>query len=160
LLVKPSWIVPDILEIDTIALWEQGIRGIVFDLDNTIMRPHTGILEPDMEVWLKQLLSKGFQIIVVSNNPLVRYTQAAEKTLGLTVIGNAGKPRRAKTRQALQQMNLEAHQVVIVGDRPLTDIWVGQRLGCQTILVNPLNKKTENTVVQGLRWLERRFVIQ
>jgi len=158
LLVRPFRIVDHVTDINLEELWAEGIRGFIFDLDNTIMAPHTGVLEDAIADWLKKIEAMGFQSVVVSNNPLGFYTRAAEKTLNLPVLGNAGKPRRKQLYKALEMLKLEAPQVVVVGDRPLTDIWGGQRLGAFTILVDPLTKHLEHPVVKVLRRLERIFV--
>lgn len=155
LLVKPTRIIEQLTDLDLNELWQEGLRGFIFDLDNTIMRPGTGSLDDHVAEWLKQIEAMGFKSIVVSNNPIRVYTQEAEKLLNIPVIGNAGKPRRKHLYRALEILQLEAHQVAVVGDRPLTDIWGGQRLGSQTILVDPLNKHREHSIVKFLRWLER-----
>lgn len=159
MLVKPTRIVRHVTEINLEELWEAGIRGFIFDLDNTIMPPNTGKLQADVEAWLLHIQEKGFKAIVVSNNPIIFYTQQAEQVLNMPVLGNAAKPRRKSLRKALGLLELAANQVVVVGDRPLTDIWGGQRLGTFTILVDPLTKHQESGVVKVLRKLERLFVI-
>ncbi len=158
MLVKPFRMVEHVTDIDLEELQQEGVRGFIFDLDNTIMAPHTGVLDDVIAAWLKKIESMGFQSIVVSNNPLGFYTQEAEKTLSIPVFGNAGKPRRKSLYKALDWLKLEPSQVVVVGDRPLTDIWGGQRLGAKTILVDPLIKHQEHAVVKVLRRLERLFV--
>jgi HAD superfamily phosphatase (TIGR01668 family) len=158
LLVKPSLIIDDITRIDLAALKASGIRGFIFDLDNTIMAPHTGALEDRIGAWLAILQAEGFKCLVLSNNKKADYCQLAEKVLNIPVISHAAKPRRAKFRQALEMMGLLATEVAMVGDRPLTDIWVGQRMGAYTILVDPLIKHSEKTYVKVLRRMERLFV--
>jgi HAD superfamily phosphatase (TIGR01668 family) len=157
-LVKPTRIVRHVQEIDLADLWTMGIRGFIFDLDNTIMAPRSAMLDEVVTEWLKTVYTMGFRSVVVSNNPMTTYTREAEKLLNMPVIGNAGKPRRKHLRRALVLLEMEAHQVAVVGDRPLTDIWGGQRLGAATILVSPLTGHQENPVVQCLRRLERLFI--
>jgi HAD superfamily phosphatase (TIGR01668 family) len=158
LLVKPSLIVEDITTIDVAYLKAQGIRGFIFDLDNTIMAPKTGALEEHIGAWLTILQAEGFKCLVLSNNKHAEYCQRAEQTLCIPVISNASKPRRAAFRRALDMMGLTAQEVAMVGDRPLTDIWVGQRMGAFTILVDPLIKHSEHTYIKFLRGMERLFV--
>ena len=45
----------------------------------------------------------------------------------------------------------------MVGDRPLTDILAGKRLGCKTILVGSINPK-ENLPTKFVRALERSTI--
>ncbi len=156
--LKPSLIVEDITTIDLNLLKAKGIRGFVFDLDNTIMAPHSGALEQRIEAWLALLKSEGFQCLVLSNNKQAEYCQMAEKVLDIPVISHAAKPRRAMFRKALAMIGLPAHEVAMVGDRPLTDIWVGQRMGSFTILVDPLIKHQERKLFKVLRRMERLFV--
>lgn len=156
--LKADWVVSDITTIDLRALKAQGVRGFIFDLDNTIMAPHTGRLEDRICTWLTLLRAEGFQCLVLSNNKRADYCQEAEALLGIPVISHAAKPDTRAFRQALAQMNLTAREVVMVGDRPLTDIWVGQRMGAYTILVDPLIKHSERFYIKFLRSLERLCV--
>jgi HAD superfamily phosphatase (TIGR01668 family) len=160
MLVRPTRIVADVTTIDLDWLSAQGVRGFIFDLDNTIMAPNTGLLDDKVKAWLATVKERGFQCVVVSNNPYMLYIKKAEAVLDFPCIGNAGKPRRKYLRKGVEMMGLDPHEVVVVGDRPLTDIWGGQRLGTLTILVDPLTKHSEHAVVRGLRRLERLFVIE
>ena len=100
-MVRPTHIVEHVTDIDLEALWAQGIHGFIFDLDNTIMAPHTGVLDAAVSTWLKTIEARGFKAVVVSNNPLKLYTQKAEKVLNLPVLGSAGKPRRKHLYKSL-----------------------------------------------------------
>lgn len=158
MLVKPSLIIDDITTMDLAAIKAQGIRGFIFDLDNTIMAPRAGCLDERISAWLTILQAEGFQCLVLSNNKKLDYCKKAEEVLGIPVIAHAAKPRRAAFRKALGMLNLSAKEVAMVGDRPLTDIWVGQRMGSYTILVDPLIKTSERVYIQWLRKMERLFV--
>ncbi|HEY9746297.1 MAG TPA: YqeG family HAD IIIA-type phosphatase [Oculatellaceae cyanobacterium] len=156
--LKADLIVEDITTIDLNALKAQGIRGFIFDLDNTIMAPNTGTLEAHIESWLAILQAEGFKCLVLSNNKRADYCKKAESVLGIPVISHAAKPRRSAFRKALEMLGLTAREVAMVGDRPLTDIWVGQRMGAYTILVDPLIKHSERVYIKFLRRMERLFV--
>ncbi len=158
MLVKPTIFLEDVTQIDLDALAAQGIKGFLFDLDNTIMAPHAGAVEVRIETWLAKAKAQGFGCVILSNNKKLDYCQLAEKVLGIPVIAHAAKPRRASFRKALEMLNLTAKQVAMVGDRPLTDIWVGQRMGSMTILVDPLIKRHEKGHIRCLRAMERWFV--
>ncbi len=158
MLIRPWRIVDDITTLDPKILKEHGIRGVIFDLDNTIMAPRTGALETHIEQWLAELQKQDLKLVVVSNNKKAHYVQAAEKVLNIPVIGNAGKPRRKYLRKGLEILGMKPDEVAVVGDRPLTDIWGGNRLGAFTILVDPLTKHSEHWFIKILRKLERAFI--
>jgi uncharacterized protein len=153
--LKPGLVVPDVTHITRPWLEANGIKGFIFDLDNTLMKPHTGLLDERVAPWLQQMQADGYRCSVVSNNPIAPYIAQVEKTLGFPCLSNGGKPRRAGLKQALEWLGLPAHEVVVVGDRPLTDIWGGQRLGAHTVLVDALNKAQEPLPIKVLRKLER-----
>ena len=156
--LKPDLIISDITTIDLNALKAQGIQGFIFDLDNTIMAPKAGNLEERIEAWLAILQAQGFKCLVLSNNKKADYCKVAEVVLQIPVISHAAKPRRSAFRKALEILGLTAREVAMVGDRPLTDIWVGKRMGSYTILVDPLIKHSERVYIKVLRRMERMFV--
>jgi uncharacterized protein len=160
MLLTPHLIVPDVTHIKPAWLDANGIKGFIFDLDNTLMRPHTGQLDPHVADWLADIRDRGYGCSVISNNPITPYIQQVEQVLGFRCLSKARKPRRAGLLQGLQWLGLPAHQVVVVGDRPLTDIWGGNRIGAKTILVDPLNKANEGTMIRWLRRMERLVIRQ
>lgn len=158
MLVTPTFIVEDITLLDLEQVSRVGIRGFILDLDNTIMAPRTGILEESMRQWLMSVDASGIRCICVSNNKRLNYCEAAEKTIGMPVIGCAGKPFRKNLIRAVNLLDLKPHQVAVVGDRPLTDILGGAWIGAHTILVDPLTKELEHDMIKFLRRLERLVI--
>lgn len=155
--LKPTYIVEHVTDINLEDLKEEGIKGLIFDLDNTLMAPRTGYLTEDIETWLKDLRNE-FKIAIVSNNPYQQYMEKAAEIIGCPAYGKANKPGRAVALKAIRGLDLLPSQVAIVGDRPLTDIWVGQRLKLITILVDPLIKHEEAAIIKFLRKMEKLFV--
>ncbi len=156
--LKPNLIVEDITTIDLQMLKRQGIKAFIFDLDNTIMAPKTCALEERIGVWLALLEAEGFKCIVLSNNKKLEYCSRAETILNIPVIAHAAKPDTKAFEKALDMLGLTVREVAMVGDRPLTDIWVGQRMGAYTILVDPLIKHSERVYIKFLRKMERLFI--
>lgn len=155
--LKPTYIVERVTDINLEDLKEENIKGMIFDLDNTIMPPKTGIFPEDIAQWL-EIVKIDFKIAILSNNPCPAYVKEAGEKVGCIAIEKADKPRRKAAVKALKDLDLLPSQVVMIGDRPLTDILVGQRLGLTTILVDPIMKKQENSFIQCLRKLEKLFV--
>lgn len=155
--LKPTYIVEHVTDINLEDLKKEGIKGLVFDLDNTLMPPRTGNYPENIENWLKEV-KNDFKIAILSNNPHADYVREAGVKAGCIAYEKARKPRRAAAMQALKDLDLLPEQVVMIGDRPLTDIFVGQRLGLITILVEPLIKNEEHEFIKFLRKLERIFI--
>lgn len=158
MLLKPDFNLKDIYEIDLLLLKNQGVKAILFDLDSTIMVSKSATYTEKTLQWLVEV-NKHFYVAVISNNTKNEYIEKVQSISDFKIIGNAKKPSRKIVRKLLSEIDLEPHEVVIVGDRPLTDILVGKRLGAKTILVGSINAQNEGVPTRFVRWLERRFIL-
>lgn len=155
--LKADFVLENVLQIDLEEMRKKGIKGFIFDLDNTLMAPNTGVFTEEIKAWLDELL-KDFKVAIVSNNPIPSYEKKVREVVNVPIYFKAGKPSRKFVREALKELGIAPHEAAMVGDRPLTDIWVGQRLKMVTVLVDPLRKKFEPQIIRFLRTLERSFV--
>lgn len=158
MLLKPDFNLKNIYEIDLELLKNQGIKAILFDLDSTIMVSKSAAYTEKTQEWLLEV-TKHFFVAVISNNTKIEYIEKVQSISNFQIIGNAKKPSRKAVRKLLSEINMQPHEVVIVGDRPLTDILVGKRLGTKTILVGSINSHNEGVPTRFVRWLERRFIL-
>jgi hypothetical protein len=137
-LLSPDLIVPGtVLELPILELQQEGIRGIIFDVDDTLVPLRQPAISPEILVWVQDL-QQYFQIWLVSNNISNYRIRTIAQIIGVPHINRAAKPSRRALRRALQAMELSSAQVAIVGDRLWTDVLAGNRLGLMTILVSPL----------------------
>ncbi|RKD23963.1 hypothetical protein BEP19_05955 [Ammoniphilus oxalaticus] len=149
----PNLYVSSIYQIDLQALKQKGIKGIITDLDNTLIEWDRPDATPELLEWLKQLREEGFKVIVVSNNNQPRVSSFAEP-LGIPYISRAKKPSRASFHKAMNILGVSANQIVMIGDQMLTDILGGNRLGLYTILVSPV-AQTDGFFTKINRGIER-----
>ncbi|GAB6934321.1 MAG: YqeG family HAD IIIA-type phosphatase [Bacillota bacterium] len=157
----PDWYVDSVFQIDLDALWNAGIRGIITDLDNTLVEADRPQATPRLVAWLKHVQDRGFRVVIVSNNTRTRVAAFADP-LGIPYIHRARKPMRSAFLKALRMLQLDIPQVVVIGDQLFTDVLGGKRMGLATILVLPLsgkesfgtriNRKLERIV---FRWMRR-----
>jgi HAD superfamily phosphatase (TIGR01668 family) len=150
----PEQVVRSVFDIDLEALRARGVRGIIADLDNTLVGARTPAVSPEMAEWLNRVRREGFRIVIVSNNRRARVSACAGP-LGIPFISSARKPFSRSFRQALGLMELSAEEVAVVGDQLLTDVLGGRRLGLHTILVSPIAPREEGLTTQINRWIER-----
>lgn len=159
MLLRPDFNLKDIYEIDLQELKAQGIKAIFFDLDSTIMISKSGEYLEETQKWLEKA-QNDFFIAVISNNKKLEYLEKVRSVSNFRIIGNANKPSTKAMRKLLDELNIQPNETVIVGDRPLTDILAGKRLGAKTILVGSINAENEDKPTQFVRWLERRFIME
>lgn len=161
-LFLPDLYVPSVFAIDLEELKKQGIKGMIADLDNTLIEWNVPLATPDLARWLKQVEAQGFKLVVVSNNREERVRRFCQP-LELPFISRARKPLRSSFKKAEQMLGLSKEEIAVVGDQLLTDILGGNRLGYYTILVIPivetdgfftrLNRKMERLIFY---WLKKK----
>lgn len=153
-----SALIPDscaanIFKLDLAALVERGIKGLIFDLDNTIVRWGTDDVSPELKAFFLRTSEMGFSVCILSNNMRGR-SQRIATLLGVPAIGRAMKPSRRGYQRAMQQMGLAPERVAVIGDQLFTDILGGKRAGTYTVLVKPLARR-ELVYTRIVRILER-----
>ena len=152
--IKPDYNLESIYDIDKNELKSKGIKGIFFDLDSTVMESKTGKFTKKTLDFLNEL-QKDFKVAIISNNHKKGYIDKVQKISPVNVYGNARKPDVKILKIACYEMGLEIKEVVMVGDRPLTDILAGQKAGMKTILVDSISKEKEGILTRFVRHLER-----
>ncbi len=139
-LLIPDQHLNNIFEIDTGYLKSLGIKGIITDMDNTLVSWSDRTVYPQLVDWFAGLKSEGFKLFIVSNNSKDRGGKLARE-VDIPAIWYAVKPRRRAFRKALEQMGLTPGETAVVGDQIFTDVLGGNRLGLHTILVTPISEK-------------------
>ncbi len=148
----PSELIRSTYSIDFERLYQEGYRGIIFDIDNTLV-PH-GAPADERAVRLFERLKKiGFQCCLVSNNKRPR-VEMFNKDVNVHIVWLAHKPLPGGYREAMKKMGTDIKTTLLVGDQIFTDLWGGSFLGMYTILVKPINPKEEIQIVLK-RILER-----
>ena len=135
--------------------WEQwkrkGIRGVLFDIDNTLV-PHGAPADSRAIALFEKLHALGFQTCLLSNNKEPRVKSFADQVHS-PYIYKAGKPGVKNYNRAVQEMGLCKEEVLFVGDQLFTDVYGANRAGIYGILVKPINPKEEIQIVLK-RYLE------
>lgn len=140
-LLQPDYIERCVEEIDLEAWWQVGLRGLILDVDDTLTRKNSPYVASPVMSWLQAAQKRGFQCLIVSNNRYPEHIEAVSQKLGIPAVARAGKPRSAGFLWAQREMDLKPEQIVVIGDRVLTDILGGASLGMKTCLVLPVTKK-------------------
>lgn len=136
-LLCPHLILNSLHDLEHYKLRQLGIKGIIFDLDNTIIPWDSQQMSPEIIKLLEDLITEGFQICLLSNN-MDKRVKSIAAIFGIPFISRAYKPAKSGFRHAVAAMDLPLNQVAVVGDQLFTDILGGNRIGLVTIWVRPL----------------------
>lgn len=152
----PDEYVKDIFQIKPEKLKAMGIKGIITDLDNTLVEWDRPLATPKLIDWFESMKEAGIHITVVSNNNEQR-VKAFCDPLGMPFIPRARKPLQKAFKKALADTNMKKEEMVMIGDQLLTDVFGGNRHGLHTILVVPV-AKSDGFFTRFNRMIERRIM--
>lgn len=136
-LFLPNKQVTRVFDIEPESLRDNNIKGIIVDVDNTLIPWNVDHATEEVVTWLEKMKAAEIKVTIFSNNNKERVTLFADP-LNTPYMYNARKPLRFAFEKARKEMYLEKWEVAVVGDQLLTDILGGNRVGFYTILVDPL----------------------
>lgn len=152
----PNEHVKSIFEIQPEALKEKGIKGIITDLDNTLVAWDVKDATEEVIKWFKLMKKHEIKITIISNNKRNRVKIFSEP-LDTPFVYSARKPLSRAFISAAKEMELKKEEVVVIGDQILTDVLGGNYAGFYTILVVPI-VKTDGKITRFNRQIERRIL--
>lgn len=132
-------------EISFKKMYEEGIRGVLFDVDNTLVA-HNAPADDRAKQLFKDLEAMGMKYCLISNNKEPR-VKSFNQEIGAPYIYDAHKPSRKNYRKAMEIMGTKEDTTAFVGDQLFTDVWGAKRTGMKSILVMPINPKEEIQIV-------------
>lgn len=140
--------------------YRQGYRGILFDIDNTLV-PHDEPVDEAARVFIKRMRELGYGICLISNNDEERVRMFAEP-LQVDYVYKAWKPGKRGYLEGMQKLGTNTENTLFVGDQIFTDIWGANRAGIFSILLDPINPKEEIQIIlkripeKLVKWCYRR----
>ena len=142
--IKPDIKLEDVTEIDLNKISElkekYGIEGIILDVDDTLRKDMKSITKCNEE-WI-DAIKEQLKVIVVSNG-LDKNMDKLFKLKDIEYIGFAHKPLKKNFIKACEKMDIEPHNVLIVGDSLIDDIYGGRRNDMKTALVKTVKEDEE-----------------
>lgn len=126
-------------------LYEEGYRGLIFDIDNTLVM-HGAPADDRAKKLFARLKNIGFDCCLLSNNQEPRVKMFNEE-IGVHYICDAHKPSTANYEKAMEIMGTNKDNTIFIGDQLFTDVWGAKRTGIRNILVKPIHPKEEIQIV-------------
>lgn len=155
-LFLPNEHVKSVFDIQPIVLKQKGIKGIITDLDNTLVAWDVKNATPEVIKWLELMREHAIKVTIISNNKQER-VEVFSEPLGTPFVYSARKPLTIAFKRVAKKMELKKEEVVVIGDQLLTDILGGNFAGFYTILVVPI-VETDAKITKFNRKIERRVL--
>jgi HAD superfamily phosphatase (TIGR01668 family) len=149
----PDRFAPRLYDVPHEELEAAGIRGLIVDLDNTLLGFRETELAEEHLSWVARAHERGFRIVMLSNNFSDRVNGLAAQ-LNVACIPNALKPLPFGFLRAKECLRLHRREIAVVGDQLFTDVLGGKLCGLYTILTEPIELK-DFAVTRVFRFFER-----
>ena len=137
------------------TLYRRGIRGVIFDVDNTLV-PHDAPADDRARKLFETFHDMGMETSLLSNNKEPRVAAFAGE-VRTKYIYKGGKPSVKGYRRAMKLMGTRRETTVFVGDQIFTDVWGANRTGIRSIMLEKINPKEEIQIV--LKRIPEKFVL-
>ena len=150
----PDMYQKSIYHINYEKLKDDGIKCLLFDLDNTCVpfkdkEPNKKLID-----LFERLKDMDFKVIIFSNATRKRITPF-KNGLNVDCSAKSKKPNTNKLMKVIKMFGYDLSEVVIIGDQLFTDILCGNRAGIKTVLVNPMSKD-DLIFTKFFRYFERK----
>ncbi len=129
----PCALAESVFTIDYGALMRMGYKGIIFDIDNTLV-PHGKDSTPEVDEFFAKIHSAGLITVFLSNNSRER-VERFNKNISSPFVSSAGKPIPVNFRKAAKLTGLDRKKIIYIGDQIFTDILGANLAGLDSILV-------------------------
>jgi HAD superfamily phosphatase (TIGR01668 family) len=157
-MLGPDRFAPRLCDVSLEHLVQSGIRGLIVDLDNTLLGFRETELAREHLAWVEDAHERGLRIVMLSNNFSARVGTIAAQ-LGIECVPNALKPLPFGFVRAKRMLGMRRREIAVVGDQLFTDVLGGKLCGFYTILTEPIEAK-DFAVTRLFRFFERLLLPQ
>ena len=136
-MIKPNVEFDIITDIGVDFLKENNIKGLILDVDNTLIDLSRNKID-GLDDWIDSIIKSGIKIAVVSNGRKKKQIDLLTKKHGLIYVFFALKPFKSGIKKAKKELNLCYNEIAEIGDQIFTDVWVSNRTKMFSILTKPV----------------------
>lgn len=149
-MLYPDLTLSGVEELTPEVLQQYGLRGIIFDLDETLAPYSAPAPLPQILEHILMLKQAGVVMALVSNSPRERVS-SFNRDIQIPIFPKAKKPGTKALRRAVARMGFAPREIAMVGDQIFTDVLAGNRAGLFTVLIPPVQDRD----TRFFRWKRR-----
>lgn len=151
----PDIYAKNIYKIDYKKLKKNGIKCLLFDLDNTLAPLNVSYPEKNLKDFCNELQAMGFKLIILSNSDKNRVRPFKEH-LNIDSSYSSKKPLKKKYKKIMNMYNFKDTEIACIGDQIFTDVLGANRMGFTSILVNQMSN-VDRPITKVCRYFERKL---
>ena len=121
MILYPDTYITNVKEITIELLNKNNIKGLLLDVDNTLIDFDLKILEGSKD-WINTLKENDFRLCILSNTNKIEKVKMVAKELNIPYINFAKKPFKRGFKKGAELLKLQPNQIAVVGDQIMTDV--------------------------------------
>ncbi len=153
----PDIYIDSILSVTPEYLEKNNIKGIIIDMDNTVIDRYVNILD-GIDKWHKNIKKHGIKTIMVTNSCLIPRVKKVAKFMDIEYIYWGLKPTKFGLNLAKKKLNLNANEIAVIGDQIFTDVWGANRAKMHSILVKPILEEKKSFYTKNRYKIEKKII--
>lgn len=146
-LLFPYEYVDSVFSIDYKKLLQKGYKGIIFDIDMTLV-PHGADSTEEIDELFKAIHAAGLKTLLLTNNSEERVKRFI-KNIDTLYLCDAQKPNPDCYLKAVEMMEIRKNETLFIGDQIFIDIYGANKCGIANILVKYVTAEIETKI--GIR---------
>lgn len=136
----PKSYLENVTKITLEFLNKNNIKGLILDIDNTLINFDKEILDGAKE-WCNKNKENGIKMCILSNTNKVEKVEKVAQKLNLPYIYFAKKPFKKGFLKAKKLLGIPEENIGVVGDQIFTDVIGANRCKMYSILTKPIDKR-------------------
>lgn len=138
--IYPKLYCKKVTDISVDYLEKNNIKGILLDVDNTLLDFDLRIVD-GLKQWHEKIKKNNIKCMILSNSNKTEKIEKVAKFLEIDYIKFATKPLKRGFKMAQKKLNINPENIAVVGDQIFTDVIGANRSKMHSILVEPLAEK-------------------
>ncbi len=140
MILYPKLYCKKVTDIKPEFLKDNHIKGIILDVDNTLIDFDRNLLD-GVQDWQKKMKENEIKCIILSNSNKEEKIKKVAEALEIPYIKFAKKPLKSGFKKAQEALEIPAGNIAVVGDQIFTDVIGANRCKMFSILVEPIAEK-------------------
>ena len=140
MILFPKLYLKNVLDISVALLQKENRKGILIDVDNTLLYLDKTLLK-GVEEWVENMKKNEIKMCILSNTNQKDKVKKLGEQLQIPYVYFAKKPLKSGFKKGAKILELPYQQIAVVGDQITTDVWGANRMKMFSILTKPLEEK-------------------
>ena len=140
MILYPNGYFNKISEISLEYLKENNIKGLILDVDNTLIDYYKNISEDTIN-WANEMKQNDIKMCILSNSHKKEKVKEVARKIDVDYTYFGTKPLKRGFKKAKKMLALKNEEIAAIGDQIFTDVIGANRMKMFSILVEPIKEK-------------------